>query len=77
MAALRMRQGVLRLDGTVPAFSAVAKAAAAQGAVLLSAAPPALDLAGRGNLSRITQHLRNAAQQLVTDAARDSTESLR
>ena len=61
MAALRLKQGILRLDGTSPAFPAVARAAAAQGAVLLPSAPPALDLALRRNLPRIAQHLRNAA----------------
>lgn len=45
MAALRMRQPALVLAPGVPAFAAVSRAAAAQGAVLLAKRPPALDLA--------------------------------
>ncbi|MBV9653703.1 MAG: hypothetical protein JOZ42_03975 [Acetobacteraceae bacterium] len=45
MAALRMRQPALVLAPDVPAFAAVRRAAAAQGAVLLGERPPALDLA--------------------------------
>ncbi len=77
MAALRLKQGILLLDSACPAFPAVERAAIAQSALLLPSPPPSLDLASRGALRRLATYLGDAAQQMVTDADRDSAESLR
>ncbi|NKC34372.1 hypothetical protein HEQ75_26210, partial [Roseomonas sp. BU-1] len=46
LAALRAGCRILVLDAACPGFAAVQGAAAASGALLLPARPPALDLAG-------------------------------
>ncbi len=53
MAALRVGQRLLVLDPASPAFAAVSGAAAALGARVLAAAPPALDLAERTARARL------------------------
>jgi len=57
MAALRAGQRVLVLDETCPAFPAVRGAAESVGAVVLGAAPPALDLGARGERRRLARWL--------------------
>lgn len=53
MAALRAGLTLLILSPDCPAFAAVQAAARAQGAVVLPARPPALDLATRGAARRL------------------------
>ncbi|HEY0421207.1 MAG TPA: hypothetical protein VGC80_16950 [Acetobacteraceae bacterium] len=53
MAALRAGCRALVLDPACPAYPRVHAAAAAMGAVVLPAAPEALDLADPGNLRRV------------------------
>jgi acyl-CoA synthetase (AMP-forming)/AMP-acid ligase II len=57
MAALRVGQRLLVLNGACPAFAAVAAAAARLGAHVLPAPPPALDLAERGARQRLPRWL--------------------
>ncbi len=77
MAALRLGQAFLVLDAHCPGFAAVARAAQAQGAILLATPPPHLDLARRGVGHRLAAHLRSQSQQMVTSADRDSLDMLR
>ena len=57
MAALRAGQRLLVLDAASPGFDAVQRAAATLGGQVLPAAPPALDLAGRGARRRLARWL--------------------
>jgi hypothetical protein len=57
LEALRIGVGGLVLDPLCPAFPAVGRAAAAVGARLLPAAPPALDLAAHGAARRLAAWL--------------------
>ena len=77
MAALRLQQAVLVLHPASPAFAAVCEVARLQAAIVLPTAPESLDLARKGSFHRLEAHLRATAQQMVTDPARDSAESLR
>jgi hypothetical protein len=77
MAALRLEQRILVLDASCPGFAAVARAAMAQGALLLAAPPPSLDLAGRGAVRHLVSHLRNGTQHLVKTPDRDRPGTLR
>jgi hypothetical protein len=60
LAALRLGQRILVLAESTPGRKAVAAIAAASGAVLLTARPPALDLARRGAARRLRAWLRQA-----------------
>ncbi len=58
LEALRYGQKTLILAPATPAFAAVAAAAEECGAAVLTARPPALDLAGRGTARRLEDWLR-------------------
>ncbi len=73
LAALRAGVGIVVLDGTCPAFPAVAAAAAELGATLLDARPPALDL-GRLDL-RQRDDLRKIAAWFAMEAPQGSPKS--
>jgi hypothetical protein len=53
MAALRIGQRLLVLSPSAPGWEAVAAIAATQGGAVLTARPPALDLASRGAIRRL------------------------
>ncbi len=77
MAALRMRQAIMVLRPSAPGFAAVARAAAAQGATVLTEPPFAIDMALRNDQHRLATHLRSQTQQLVTGGDRDTPGTLR
>ena len=58
MEALRVGQRALVLDPACPAFATVRAIAASEGAVVLDARPPALDLAARGAMRHLEAWLR-------------------
>jgi hypothetical protein len=58
--ALRAGQGLLVLHAEPAVFADLAQRAAAQGAMLLAGAPPALDIAAPGAARRLAAWLENA-----------------
>ena len=77
MAALRLQQRLLVLSDSTPSFTAVASAAALQGALVLPHAPEGLNLALRSHFHRLGEHLALTGRQFITKLDRDSTPTLR